>query len=489
MAAGYARTLRSVLEHQTITLMVAVATLVLSALLYVFVPKGFFPAQDTGAILGISQAPASISFTAMAERQRALGRAILADPAVESLSSFIGVDGINTTLSSGRFLINLKPLASRKGNVGDIMQRLATTLSTVPGIALYLQPVQDLTVDARVSRTQYQLSLETPDPKELARWTPRVLDALRALPEITSLNSDLQNDGLAASLTIDRTTASRLGVTPQLVDDILYDAFGQRQISIIYTQSNQYRVVLEVAPSFRQRPDNLGQVDLVEAVDRFRSIHFRGSSNRADRSRSTESGQFPAATLSFNLAPGVPLGKAVRAVDEAVRHAALPASMVAGFQGTAQAFVASLSSEPLLILAALVTVYIVLGVLYESYIHPLTIFSTLPSAGVGALLGLTLLGMELDVISLIGIVLLIGIVKKNAIMMVDFALEAQRGEGKSPRDAIYQACSAPVSSHHDDDDGRAARRASFGREPRRGRGASPSARAWPSWAVCWSASS
>jgi len=437
----YGKTLRWVLNHQTATLTVALATLVLTVLLYIVVPKGFFPIQDTGVIVGISEAPQSVSFEAMAARQQALATVILEDPAVESLSSFIGVDGTNTTLNSGRILINLKPLHEQRIGALDVLHRLQSSLERVEGITLFLQPVQDLTVEDRLSRTQYQYSLEDPDTAELNVWAPKMVDALRALPELRDVSSDQQDQGLQSLLTIDRSTASRLGITPQMIDDTLYDAFGQRQVSTIFTQLNQYRVVLEVKPDFQQGPDALqdiyvrslrgGQVPL--------SAFTQFTETTAPLSV-THQGQFPAITLSFNLAPGVSLGDAVRRIDTATQEIGLPASIRGSFQGTAEAFQASLSSQPLLILAALVTVYIVLGVLYESYIHPLTILSTLPSAGVGALLALLLCRTELSVIALIGIILLIGIVKKNAIMMIDFALDAERQEGKSAIEAIYEAC-------------------------------------------------
>jgi multidrug efflux pump len=439
--AGYGTTLRWVLDHQRATLVVAIGTLALTVFLYVVVPKGFFPVQDTGVILGISEAPQAVSFPAMAERQRALARVILRDPAVASLSSFIGVDGTNTTLNSGRIQINLKPLAQRGASASEVIRRLQPELAKMDGITLFLQPVQDLTVDARVSRTQYQYTLEDPDLGELNRWAPRLVDALRARPELSDLSSDQQDRGLRTSLTIDRATASRFGISPQLIDDTLYDAFGQRQVSTIFTQLNQYRVVLEVKPEFQTNPSGL------------ESLYLRGSGGGqvplgalAQRTETTaplvisHQGQFPAVTLSFNVAPGVALGRAVGAVEAVSQAVALPASIRGSFQGTAQAFRASLGSEPVLILAALVTVYIVLGVLYESYIHPLTILSTLPSAGVGALLALLIFRTEFSVIALIGIILLIGIVKKNAIMMIDFALEAERREGRAPVEAIYQAC-------------------------------------------------
>jgi multidrug efflux pump len=438
--AAYAKTLETVLRHQMLTLVIAALTFALSILLYIVVPKGFFPTEDTGAILGISQAAPSISFPAMAEAQRSLAKVILEDPAVESLSSFIGVDGINTTLSSGRILINLKSASQRSESVGEVMARLRPKLAQVPGITLYLQPVQDLTVDARVSRTQYQVSLETPDATELDNSAARFSSTLRALPELVDVNSDHENDAPTSSVFIDRSTAARLGLTAETVDDVLYDAFGQRQISLIFTQSNQYRVVLEVQPDSRRTPADFDQIYVRGASPTVIPLDALSKTSKTVSSIAINRiGQFPAATLSFNLAAGVSLGRAIGVVTDAMKRLGFPPSVQAGFQGTAQAFVASLTSEPLLILAALVTVYIVLGVLYESYVHPLTILSTLPSAGVGALLGLMILGIELDVISLIGIVLLIGIVKKNAIMMVDFALEAQRQEKKAPREAIYQA--------------------------------------------------
>jgi len=439
--ARYGTTLRWVLRHQTATLVVTVATLVLTILLYVVVPKGFFPIQDTGVILGISEAPPAVSFTAMAERQQALARVILTDPDVASLSSFIGVDGTNMTPNSGRIQINLKPRETRRADASQIIRRLQPMLQTVEGITLYMQPVQDLTVEDRVSRTQYQYSLEDADARELAEWAPRMIDRLKALPELRDVASDQQSGGLLASLQIDRDTASRLGVALQAIDDTLYDAFGQRQVSTIFTQLNQYRVVLEVAPEFQQDPEALKSIYVKSAsgVQVPLSAFTRLVSGHAPLAVNHQ-GQFPAVTLSFNLAPGVALGHAVDAIRAAERQIGLPASIRASFQGTAQAFRASLANQPLLILAALVTVYIVLGVLYESYIHPVTILSTLPSAGVGAILALQLVHAHLDVIALIGIILLIGIVKKNAIMMIDFALDAERTEGKRPAEAIYEAC-------------------------------------------------
>ncbi len=439
--AFYGTTLRWVLGREGATLLVAIGTLVLTVYLYNVAPKGFFPVQDTGVILGISEAPQTISFAAMAERQQALGRAIVQDPAVESLSSFIGVDGTNTTLNSGRIQINLKPLAERKVSASEVIRRLQPRLARVEGITLYLQPVQDLTVEDRVSRTQYQYSLEDPNADELNHWAPKLVDALRALPGVVDVSSDQQDKGLQASLQIDRSTASRLGINTQLIDDTLYDAFGQRQVSTIFTQLNQYHVVLEVKPPFRQHPSGLQAVYLRSAGGGQVPLRAVASISESTTPLAvSHQGQFPAVTLSFNLAPGVALGQAVSAVEGATRQLGLPASIRGSFQGTAEAFRASLANEPLLILAALVVVYIVLGVLYESYIHPITILSTLPSAGVGAILALLLCRAELNVIALIGIILLIGIVKKNGIMMVDFALEAERKEGKSPREAIYQAC-------------------------------------------------
>ena len=437
----YGTSLRWVLGHQTATLVVAVATLVGTLALYVVVPKGFFPVQDTGVILGVSEAPQSVSFAAMAERQQALAAVILHDPAVQSLSSFIGVDGVNTTANSGRIQINLKPLDARGVGASDVIRRLQPRLAAVQGITLFMQPVQDLTVEDRVSRTQYQFTLEAADAGELHAWAPRLVERLQALPELRDVASDQQNGGLQASLVIDRDTASRLGITPQLIDDTLYDAFGQRQVSTIFTQLNQYHVVLEVQPSFQQNPETFKDIYVRSAagapVPLAAFTHFAPATTAL---AVNHQGQFPVVTLSFNLAPGVALGDAVAAIEAVARDLGLPASIRQSFQGTAQVFQASLANEPLLILAALVTVYIVLGVLYESYIHPLTILSTLPSAGVGAILALLLCRTDLSVIALIGIILLIGIVKKNAIMMIDFALEAERTEGKPPEAAIYEAC-------------------------------------------------
>jgi multidrug efflux pump len=441
LLAFYGRTLGWVLGAQGVTLLVAVVTLALTLWLYVVVPKGLFPIQDTGVILGISEAPQHISFAAMAERQRALGRVILQDPAVKSISSFIGIDGTNTTLNSGRIQITLKPLAERGESVGAVIDRLRPALTQVSGITLYLQPVQDLTVDDRVSRTQFQYSLEDPDEAELRAWAPRLLARLRELPELRDVASDQLDQGLEVIVRIDRATASRLGITPQMITDALYNAFGQRQISTVFTQLNQYRVVLEVLPEFRTSPAMLDRVYLRSAAGGQVPLStIAAIEERATALAVSHQGQFPAVTVSFNLAPGVALGAAVTAIERTVREVGLPASIQTGFQGAARAFRASLANQPLLILAAIVTVYIVLGVLYESWIHPITILSTLPSAGLGALLALLLMRLDLTVIALIGIVLLIGIVMKNAIMMIDFALDAQRTQGKSARAAIEQAC-------------------------------------------------
>ncbi len=439
--AFYERTLRWVLQHQKLTLWVAAGTLAATVLLYLAVPKGFFPVQDTGVILGVSEAPQTVSFEAMGLRQQALAKVILEDPAVESLSSFIGVDGTNTTLNSGRIQINLKSLEERKASAAEIIHRLQPKLEAVQGIQLFLQPVQDLTVEDRVSRTQYQYSMEDADPAELAAWVPKLVDRLKASPELRDVASDQQNAGLQARIIIDRATASRLGITPQQIDDALYNAFGQRQVSTIFTQLNQYHVVLEHDPAFRRTPADLQQVYVKSSGGQAIPL---GSFAQVVMDRAAlvinHQGQFPAATLSFNLAPGVSLGHAVEAIDRAKVELDLPPSVHATFIGTARAFQASLTNAPLLILAALVTVYLLLGMLYESYIHPVTILSTLPSAGVGAILALVVCRTDFSVIALIGIILLIGIVKKNGIMMIDFALEAERQEGKGPEAAIFEAC-------------------------------------------------
>ncbi|HUO05764.1 MAG TPA: MdtB/MuxB family multidrug efflux RND transporter permease subunit [Candidatus Binataceae bacterium] len=439
--AFYARTLEWVLAHENATLAVAIGTLVLTIILYIIVPKGFFPVQDTGVIQGVSQAPETVSFDAMVQRQQALAAVILKDPAVESLSSFVGIDGTNATVNSGRFLINLKPLDQRGADIETVIDRLQPQLAAVNGVTLYLQPVQDLTVEDRVSRAQYQYSLEDPNPQELAEWTTKLVAKLQTLPALRNVSTDQQNGGLEAHLVIDRATASRFGITPQQIDNTLYDAFGQRQVSTIFTQLNQYHAVLEVAPGFQADPAMLDNIYLLSTTGgRVPLNAFTTFEMQSTPLVVNHEGQFPSVTISFDPAPGYSLGDAVDAIEAARKEIGMPISISAEFQGAAAAFRAALVNEPLLILAALVTVYIVLGVLYESYIHPITILSTLPSAGVGAILALMLFGQDLGVIALIGIILLIGIVKKNAIMMIDFALEAQRDGGKSPRDAIYQAC-------------------------------------------------
>ena len=439
--ARYGTTLQWVLRHQAMTLLVTVATLVATLWLYVIVPKGFFPVQDTGVILGISEARQTISFTAMAQRQQELAKVILKDPAVESLSSFIGVDGTNATGNNGRIQINLKPLEERNSDASGIIRRLQPELAKVEGITLYMQPVQDLTVEDRVSRTQFQYSLEDADPNELAVWAPRLMAKLQSFPELRDVASDQQTSGLETELVIDRDSASRLGITPQNIDDTLYDAFGQRLVSTIFTQLNQYHVVLEVQPKFQRNPDALKDIYVRSATGQQVPLSAFTSVGTTNTPLTVNhQGQFPVVTVSFNLAPGAALGDAVNVIHQAENDIGFPASIQASFQGTAQAFQNSLANEPILILAALVTVYIVLGVLYESYIHPITILSTLPSAGVGACLALLITKNDFSVIALIGVILLIGIVKKNAIMMIDFALEAERKEGKGPDESIYQAC-------------------------------------------------
>jgi multidrug efflux pump len=509
MIAFYGRTLKFVLQFQTITLLVALATLMLTVFLYIIIPKGFFPVQDTGVIQGISQAPPAIGSKAMAEKQQELAKVILADPAVESLSSFIGADGTNTTTNSGRMSINLKPLDQRSLNASDVVRRLKSKLDQVQGIELFMQPVQNITVDDRVSRTQYQYTLEDPDANELNDWTNRFVSRLKQLPELEDVATDQQTGGLAVSLVIDRVTASRLGIAASTIDNTLYDAFGQRQINTMYTQVNQYHVVLESQPQFQLDPNKLNHLYIqsnasagatgtgaatsfassgasaagsnaltssalytpsantltppTNALSPSTSSTTNNGANSAGTTASamsnavplsafshfekttealaiTHQGQFPAITVSFNLASNAALGEAISAVDKVQEDMHMPPSLQAGFQGTAASFTNSLSNEPILIFAALVTVYIVLGVLYESFVHPITILSTLPSAGVGAFLALILFHQDLSVVAIIGIVLLIGIVKKNGIMMVDFALEAERQHGKNATDAIYEAC-------------------------------------------------
>jgi multidrug efflux pump len=509
MIAFYGRTLKVVLRFQTITLLVALTTLLLTVFLYIIIPKGFFPVQDTGVIQGISQAPQTIGSKAMAEKQQELTKAVLADPAVESVSSFIGADGTNTTINSGRMSINLRPLDQRKISASNLIRRLTSRVNQVQGITLFMEPVQNITVDDRVSRTQYQYTLEDPDANELNDWTNRFVDRLKQLPELEDVATDQQLGGLAVSLVIDRVTASRLGIAPTTIDNTLYDAFGQRQISTMYTQVNQYHVVLESEPQFQTDPNNLNHLYIQSnasagATGAGASTSFASSGSSSAGSNAltasalytptantlsppanaltpsafatpstgansagvpssstnnavplgtfshfetttealsiSHQGQFPAITVSFNLGPNAALGEAIEAVDKVQKDMHMPPSLQASFQGTAASFTASLANEPLLILAALVTVYIVLGVLYESFIHPITILSTLPSAGVGAFLALLIFRQDLSVVAIIGIVLLIGIVKKNGIMMVDFALEAEREHGKSATDAIYEAC-------------------------------------------------
>jgi multidrug efflux pump len=506
MIAFYGRTLKVVLRFQTLTLLVALGTLVLTIYLYIVIPKGFFPVQDTGVIQGISQAPASISFAAMTKAQQDLAQVILQDPAVESLSSFIGADGTNTTLNSGRMSINLKPLDQRDLSASDVIRRLNSSLAQVNGIKLYMQPVQNITVDDRVSRTQYQYTLEDPDVNELDLWADRFVERLKQSPALEDVATDQQTGGLTVSLAIDRVTGSRLGLAPSTVDNTLYDAFGQRQINTMYTQLNQYHVILEAQPQFQKDPAKLNKIYIqanaasgtsgAGASTSFSasssasagsnatttsalytpssgvltppknalaaSTSTTGSSSSNTNTSSTPSsavplsafthmsqgteslsinhqGQFPSVTVSFNLATNASLGEAIDAINKVVKDLDLPPSVQASFQGTAAAFENSLSNEALLILAALVTVYIVLGVLYESFVHPITILSTLPSAGVGALLSLMLFKQNLSVVAIIGIILLIGIVKKNGIMMVDFALEGERQRGLNSTDAIYQA--------------------------------------------------
>jgi multidrug efflux pump len=506
--AFYGRTLKFVLGYQTITLLVAAATLVLTIVLYIVIPKGFFPTQDTGVIQGISQAPETISFAAMAEKQQQLAAIILQDPAVESLSSFIGADGTNTTLNSGRLSINLKPLNVRNISASDVIRRLQTSLKPVEGIVLYMDPVQNITVDDRVSRTQYQYTLEDPDANELNLWTGRLVDKMKQLPQLADVATDQQTGGLAVSLVIDRVTASRLGIAPSTIDSTLYDAYGQRQINTMYTQLNQYHVILETDQNFQQSPGKLqdlylqtntsaggsgpgasssfassgsssagsnatttavaytpssaalsaplnaikSNVGASSASSAGNAVSSTASSNAVPLSAFTHieqvteplsinhQGQFPAVTVSFNLAPGAALGGAITAIQKVQKDLNMPASVQYGFQGTAASFQGSLANEGLLILAALAAVYIVLGILYESFIHPITILSTLPSAGVGALLALILFKQDLSVVAIIGIILLIGIVKKNGIMMVDFAMEGEREHGKNSTDAIYDAC-------------------------------------------------
>ncbi len=441
---GYGRALTRVLNHQPMTLLVAVLTLALTIVLYILVPKGFFPVQDTGMIQAISEASQSVSYDTMVKLQGQLAEAILKDPDVENLSSFVGVDGTNQTLNAGRFLITLKPHDSRKLNATQIIRRLQDEVANVRGITLYMQPSQDLTIDSTISRAPYHFVLEDANPAEFAVWVPKLVQHLNQMPQLAGVASDLQQQGLTANLVIDRATASRFGITPATIDNVLYDAFGQRIVSTIYTQSNQYRVILEVDPNLQKTLTGLTSLYLPSSSSATNGQVPLTAIAHLDQQSGplliTHFGQFPATTISFNTAPGYSLDAAVKAIQQAEAEIGMPVSFITAFQGTAAAFQKSLSNEIFLIIAAIVAMYIVLGVLYESFIHPITILSTLPSAGVGALLSLWLFRYDLDIIAIIGIILLIGIVKKNAIMMIDFALDAERSEGMSPRDAIYQAC-------------------------------------------------
>jgi multidrug efflux pump len=443
LIAQYGRLLNWVLDHQPLTLLVAAGTLGLTVFLYIVIPKGFFPVQDTGLIQGISEAEPSVSFEAMAQRQQALAAAILKDRDVVSLSSFIGVDGTNSTLNTGRFLINLKPRDERRSSASDVIRRLERETQDVAGISLYMQPVQDLTIDATVSRSQYQFVLEDANPNDFSTWVPKLLERLQQLPQLEDVSSNYAENGLSAYIQIDRPTAARFGITPATVDNALYDSFGQRIVSTIFTQSNQYRVILEADPDLQKSLNSLGQIYLPSSTATNGQVPLSAIAQVEEQTAPLEInhlGQFPSTTVSFNLAQGASLGEAVDAIKQAEQEIGMPASMITVFQGAALAFQAALGNELVLIIAAIITMYIVLGVLYESFIHPITILSTLPSAGVGALLALMIDGSDLSVIAIIGIILLIGIVKKNAIMMVDFALDAERNEGKLPREAIYQAC-------------------------------------------------
>jgi multidrug efflux pump len=431
-----------VLDHQPITLLVALLTLCLTVFLYVVIPKGFFPVQDTGLIQGISDAPSSISFAAMAQRQEALAAAILKDPDVVSLSSFIGVDGANATLNEGRFLINLKPRDDRSLDASAILRRLQGELANVDGIQLFMQPVQDLTIDATVSRTQYQFALQDANPDEFNIWVPKLMTRLQQIPGITDVTTSFGENGLSAYILIDRATAGRFGITPATVDNALYDAFGQRIVSTIFTQSNQYRVILEASPEAQQHLSSLDQIYLPSSLSSTGQVPLSAIATVQQQTAPlavSHIAQFPSVSISFNLAPNASLGTAVDEIKKAEAELGMPISIITSFQGAALAFQAALSNEVMLIVAAIVTVYIVLGVLYESFIHPITILSTLPSAGLGALLALIVDGSDLSIVAIIGVILLIGIVKKNGIMMVDFALVAERDEGKSAREAIHQA--------------------------------------------------
>jgi multidrug efflux pump len=439
--ARYGVMLTWVLDRKRLTLAVAFATLLLTALLYVLIPKGFFPVQDTGLIQVITEGPQSASYEAMADRQQALAAQILKDPAVESLSSFVGVDGSNTTLNTGRMQVNLKPRDERPDSASAVIRRLNTSVSSVVGIAAYMQPVQDLTIDDRVSRTQFQFVVESANPADLTLWVPKLTDRLRQLSQLSDVASDVSDRGLGAYIDIDRDTAARFGITAATIDNALYDAFGQRIVSTIFTESTQYRVILEADPALQRSPASLGMIYVPSAsggqVPLSSIARFE---ERPEPLLVNHMGQFPANTISFNVPKGSSLGSAVSAIRKVEAQIGMPASLVTSFQGAADAFERSLSNELFLIGAAILTMYIILGILYESFIHPITILSTLPSAGIGALLALMLVGSDLGVIGIIGIILLIGIVKKNAIMMIDFALDAERNEGLPPREAIYQAC-------------------------------------------------
>jgi multidrug efflux pump len=438
----YARMLGWVLDRQTFVLLIALLTFGLTAYLYVVIPKGFFPLQDSGVIQAISEAPQSVSFAAMAERQQQLASIILKDPEVDSLSSFIGVDGTNTTLNSGRILINLKPHELRKSDISTVMQRLKEATSGLTGITLYMQPVQDLTIEGTVAKTQYQFILRDADPAQLAEWTPKLVDKLRTLPELGDVASDISAQGLSVFVEIDRDQAARFGITPATIDNALYDSYGQRIVSTIFTNSNQYRVILEADPALQNSLQSLKDIYLPSSVGSTPVPLATMATMREETAplQVSHLGQFPSATISFNLAPGASLGEAVAAIKQAQIDIGQPLGVITSFQGAALAFQSSLSNQLFLIAAAIVVVYIVLGVLYESFIHPVTILSTLPSAGIGALLALMAAGQDLTIVAIIGVILLIGIVKKNAIMMIDFALDAERNEGKPPREAIYQAC-------------------------------------------------
>jgi multidrug efflux pump len=441
MISKYGTMLTWVLDHQKLTLIVAAGTFVLTAALYIFIPKGFFPSQDTGLIQLITEGPQSASYEAMVDRQQAVAEVVLKDPDVESLSSFVGVDGSNTTLNSGRMMVNLKPRDKRSTNASGIIRRLRGPLAEVPGITSYMQPVQDLSIDDRVSRTQYQFVLESANPSDLSTWIPKLVDRMRELPQINDVASDLSEGGLASYIKIDRDTAARFGITAATIDNALYDAFGQRIISTIFTESNQYRVIMEANPVLQRSPASLAQIYVPSAGGG--QVPLSSIATFEERPTSlliNHLGQFPSNTISFNVPKGQSLGAAVTAIHKAETAIGMPASIVTSFQGAASAFESSLSNELFLIAAAVMTMYIILGILYESFIHPITILSTLPSAGIGALLALMIVGSDLGVIGIIGIILLIGIVKKNAIMMIDFALDAERNEGLPPREAIYQAC-------------------------------------------------